>query len=240
MNDNLNEIVARGIWATHPLRGDKWELELDIIKVECWEQAADALATRQTTEDDETLRDEFRSYLGDEVYVCSRDHSAWSHGTMGLDDFSLAAEDDGITESLVQIAKSRAAVPDAATEAVWKEGYDLHTAELVKIAAERDAALAAVERCRVAVEKHKHWNDDCGWDVPAIELLAALDGAPEPEWEYRVEYRVPGGKTHVSGPMDSLEEARGFVLENIHGGAIVRRAKEVSAGPWLPVEGEKP
>lgn len=54
---------------------------------------------------------------------------------------------------------------------------DAHDAEV----AERDAATATADRVRAAVEKHKHWNEGCGWDVPTIEVLAALDGAPEPE-----------------------------------------------------------
>lgn len=154
--------------------------------------------------DREALRDEFRSYLGDEIYVCSRDHSAWSHGTMGLDDFSLAAEDDEIVESLVQIA-SRATVPDAATEELRADKmtaeeaiesvlkrpgmYGLVTkTEHRNVKAERDAALSAVERIREAVSGHpecdRYSEDDvisCGWKSAYASVVAALDGAPEPE-----------------------------------------------------------
>lgn len=48
----------------------------------------------------EKAKDAIREYLGTEMYWCGRDHSAWSYGTMGLDDFSLASEDEDIVESL--------------------------------------------------------------------------------------------------------------------------------------------
>lgn len=190
----------------------------------------------------EALRDEFRSYLGDEIYVCSRDHSAWPHGTMGLDDFSLAAQDDEIIESLVGIALARATVPDAATEELetlrdiaethafcadrlsieteradrvarevcdrgcsytggsdeecsahgrtprelWEfiaqdiVGRDAATARAEKAETERDAALAAVERVRAAVDGPHPANS--GLDSFTLaHVSAALDGAPEPE-----------------------------------------------------------
>lgn len=133
-------------------------------------------------DDREALRDEFRSYLGDEIYVCSRDHSAWSHGTMGLDDFSLAAEDDEIVESLVQIA-SRATVPDAATEERiyrWMLLVGKGVEERMAAEAERDAALAAIERVRAAVNGPHPANS--GLDSFTLaHISAALDGAPEPE-----------------------------------------------------------
>jgi len=56
----------------------------------------------QATADE--LREAFANYLGEEIYVSSRAHEAWSHGTMSLEDFSLAREDDDIIESLVEIA----------------------------------------------------------------------------------------------------------------------------------------
>lgn len=87
-------------------------------------------------------------------------------------------------EDLIEEAR-RAAPGDDATElAVMVHRL---TDALEAATRERDAALEAIDRVRAAVEKHEHWNDDCGWDVPTIEVLAALDGAPdgapEPELE---------------------------------------------------------
>lgn len=50
------------------------------------------------------LRQAFYDYLGQEIYSCGRVHEAWSYGTMGLDDFSLAREDEDILDSLMEIA----------------------------------------------------------------------------------------------------------------------------------------
>jgi len=50
------------------------------------------------------LRGAFADYLGQEIYSCGRVYEGWSHGTMSLEDFSLAREDDDILDSLVEIA----------------------------------------------------------------------------------------------------------------------------------------
>ena len=57
-----------------------------------------------TKEARERLENEFYDYLGEEIYACGRVHEAWGVGTMGLDDFSLAREDQDILDSLVEIA----------------------------------------------------------------------------------------------------------------------------------------
>lgn len=75
---------------------------------------------------------------------------------------------------------------------------------------------------------------------PSASQVEELDGAPEPEMEYRVEYQVPGGETHISNTMATFEDAYNFMLWNIHGGTVMGRTKAIPAGPWLPVEGEKP
>jgi len=66
------------------------------------------------------LREAFASYLGQEIYSCDRVYEGWSEGTMSLEDFSLAREDDDIIESLVEIALGKLgfALPsDPASEA---------------------------------------------------------------------------------------------------------------------------
>lgn len=145
-------------------------------------EAADALAARQPTEGDrEAMAEKFRTYLGDGVYVCSRDASAWAHGTMTLEDFEvLASEDDDTIESLVEIALSRAAVPDAATERVRDAWRKDHREMLAKL----DAATAAIARVRAIHHPDpydvsgKYCTCEEAWPCSTI---AALDGAPEPE-----------------------------------------------------------
>lgn len=39
-----------------------------------------------------------------------------------------------------------------------------------------ETAEAALARVREAIEREKHWNDECGWDVPLIALTCALEG----------------------------------------------------------------
>jgi len=57
-----------------------------------------------TKEARERLEKGLYDYLGEEIYTCGRVHEAWSFGTMGLDDFSLAREDDDVLDSLVEVA----------------------------------------------------------------------------------------------------------------------------------------
>lgn len=114
-------------------------------------------------------------------------------------------------------------------------------------APEQGEAVAAIGRVRAAIEEHKHWNELCGWDVPAIEVLAALDGAPEPEWEYGYELIEPDdrnvferGGSHASAA-SAFREAKKRIEQEVAEGvprlqyALIRRRK---TGPWLPVEGE--
>lgn len=55
-------------------------------------------AVRRTADAETRLWD----YLGTETYICDRDASAWSHGTMGLDDFRLAREDDEFMQAIIE------------------------------------------------------------------------------------------------------------------------------------------
>ncbi len=89
-----------------------------------------------------------------------------------------------------------------------------------RVIAERDAALAVLERVRAIAERHgmKPWTE---------EIFAALDGAPEPTWEYGVE---------VAGDVAVRKRE---VAERASASAdyatLVRRRP---AGPWIQVEGE--
>lgn len=117
--------------------------------------------------------------------------------------------------------------------------------------AERDAALAAIERVRALVEAWRYGMPEYTSSTYqegqkdqqrklVEQLLAALDGAPEWEWEYG--YRSLYSKTLHMEDGARLKEV--FTTQRTPDnwlpemGDIYRRTKSVPAGPWLPVEGE--
>lgn len=180
-------------------------------------------------------------------------------------------------------AVPRAAVPDAATEelANAKAGWDSalrivnESNDIIKtIGAERDAALAAIERLNArhrkveasavtgdcAIEECEH-EDECPTEVfevcaacwnlcesadqyfgergiaPVLwpcEIATALDGAPEPEWEYGLRRTVPNEpgtpwNAHtISDNLDGVTAWRSPYDE------VVRRRP---AGPWEILQG---
>ena len=152
---------------------------------------------------------------------------------------------------------SRTTSPDAATEAknAWHLSSDVWQARALKAEAERDAALAAIERCRGVIaswksvqasNREQFESGNPGMIVPIDcvgGLVAALDGAPEPEeteWVYRARNSMLNSGAHVS------EEAARATLQLM----IENHLFEVEPEPvfverrprfaWLPVEGEKP
>lgn len=107
---------------------------------------------------------------------------------------------------------------------------------------ERDAAVAAIERvreehqpCYTCAEPHCFRCKEAKWPCATFQ---ALDGAPEPNWEY-------GAKVYNSGRVVRIEDspekvqlgrsATSYVNPQWVADVLVRRRK---AGPWLPVEGE--
>ena len=109
------------------------------------------------------------------------------------------------------------------------------------LVAERDAATAAVERVRAALgEVLPDWSDN--GVVAVADILAALDGAPEPEsrWEYRGRLQSCGyvaegyisAEYAMNGLMVELEDHPYLAMDDT---AIVERAR---VREWLPVEGE--
>lgn len=157
----------------------------------------------------------------------------------------------GLADALEAATRELAAVPDAAT--CDQKAHDTLNWNLNRLSEsntglsnaltaavdERDAATAAVERVRAihmplssltwgAPEEFlvcEECNDPDArnfiyWPCPT---LAALDGAPEPEWEYS------RGVLHKCG---LLEVGFGIPRDQ------VVRVRRRPAGPWLPVEGE--
>ena len=146
-------------------------------------------------------------------------------------------------------ALSRATVPDAATElaqlmaerdagkqAEADRAY-LHQLGL-KLGAERDAALAAIERGRNVLELLRNYAEDsidtthgmlsASFVKTHVEIaLSELDEAPEPddEWEYR---RVrPDGVPVFNAVFETMP-----LLDDYY------TAEYRTVSPWLPVEGE--
>lgn len=52
----------------------------------------------------ERLEKALFDYLGHEIYNCYRSEEGWTYGTMSLEDFSLARDDQETMDSLVEIA----------------------------------------------------------------------------------------------------------------------------------------
>ncbi len=148
------------------------------------------------------------------------------HGT-SHPDFDEFYDEHGYAEAwsrLMAEIRSRAAVPDAATE----------------LRAERDAALAAIERVRAEADAYAEQSDvmePCG--AVAQALRTTLDGAPEPEdvWEYAAGYIALDGKPHPFENRGYLRFAAEADREKYGSdeAILVRRRK---AGPWEPVGGE--
>ena len=163
----------------------------------------------------------------DPLWVESRDALVAAYGTIADLHERLASKETDLA--------SRATVPDAATEELERikplfenlsREYPNECNKRVKAEAERDAALAAVERVRAIISVK--WRDG---GVPShwhSQLTAALDGAPEPEWEYGLASRT-ARIPNVIGVSDNMP------LRDEFGRVTVRRRK---AGPWEPVGGE--
>lgn len=113
-----------------------------------------------------------------------------------------------------------------------------------------DAATAAIERVRALVSAWQNTTPASGpfperavidVDVEIIApLLAALDGAPEPEWEWGVQYVPPS--VYAGEPVSCASEraARMAIRGSSEPIRLHRRHPKVviPAGPWLPVGGE--
>lgn len=155
-------------------------------------------------------------------------------------------DDGGSAVSLIQLAANRSAgLVRRLADALEARQPSENDREAVTGNELADAAVAAIERVRAintGNNRALYGNDFEAGMAKALWLVkTALDGAfpeTEPEQEYRVEYQVPGGATHVTETVATFEEAYGSMLENIYGGTVMSRTKAIPAGSWLPVEGE--
>ena len=118
--------------------------------------------------------------------------------------------------------------------------------------AERDAAVAAIERVRARLQPTLggtptgEFADVCGCGKDyfpcdhAAAIIAALDGAPEPEWEYVGMAFEHGGFMRIRNDQlvpEKFDSWRKLVAQYPRV-EILKRIKSVSAGPWMPVESE--
>ena len=156
--------------------------------------------------------------------------------------------------NIVDAIIGHATVPDAATEELARikplfenlsREYPSECNKRVKAEAERDAALAAIERGRNVLELLRNYAEDsigtthgmlsASFVKEHVEIaLAALDEAPEPAWEYGVKWH--DSQDPVWYHPYTVEEAENKIAYwPKDPGYVVRRRK---AGPWEPVGGE--
>ena len=191
-----------------------------------------------------------------------------------------------LVDALEAATSERAAVPDAATERVTENSVrhvKRLTTELQNkrealndqrreyrallskrdrtidgLRAERDAALAVIERVRKYADERsvyaKTKNNTVGsWRIASdlYDLLnvswdeqAALDGAPEPEetkWEYGLlNSQAPDGGKLQDGAHLVSDSREHILTQQRRGHPAIQAVRRRKAGPWLPVEGEKP
>ena len=143
-------------------------------------------------------------------------------------------------------------VPDAATEQAKQElaaCLDLRAywrGQSVKARSERDAALAAIERVR-ALETFSITDSYPAWTaVDHDDLLAALEGAPEPEAlelpETGLEVRDGDGDLITTGEHRRVLHQGGYVCDtcvNILGINVRWDRADRMEGHPLPAEGER-
>lgn len=165
-----------------------------------------------------------------------------------------------VTRRLADALEARAAVPDAATEqtggelAACLELRAYWRSKAIEARAERDSATAAIERVRAVHVRDEYglcvacsWeypdasydaiSNDVAWPCPTV---AALEGAPEPEWEYVGVAFEHGGFMRIRNDQLVPEKFESWrkLMTKYPRVEILKRVKAVPAGPWLPVEGE--
>ena len=168
---------------------------------------------------------------------------------------AATGELDKVTlDRLQELAEERGY--DKGFAAGWKSGgrtADLLAPKLRKAQAERDAAVAAIERGRNVLELLRNYAEDsigtthgmlsASFVKAHVEIaLSELDEAPEPEgrWEYRGRLQSCGyvaegyisAEYAMNGLRVELEDHPYLVMDDT---AIVERAR---VREWLPVEGE--
>ena len=101
-------------------------------------------------------------------------------------------------------------------------------------AMEYATARQALERVRAAVSGHPECDRyeegdviSCGWKSAYASVLAALDGAPEPEWEREYRRVRPEGVPVFNAVFETMP-----LLDDYY------TAEYRTVSPWLPVEGE--
>ena len=131
-------------------------------------------------------------------------------------------------------APQYAHLPQGARDSLTRQSLEAADRVIASRATVPDAASAAIERVRLLAHQHRSVEQhnvmvplseigDLIREPSSADYLAALDGAPEPEWEEVVQY----------GNLTSL----GFIQE-IRGRNYAMHKRIVRFGPALPVDGE--
>lgn len=84
---------------------EEWALiiaELNEYVMEVREEALqEGMETAFTEDEKESIRKGIHDLMGEEMYYCGRDSSAWKYDSMRLDDFSLLRDDGDVIEDFV-------------------------------------------------------------------------------------------------------------------------------------------
>lgn len=152
-----------------------------------------------------------------------------------------------IEELEAQLANAKAGWDSALR--IVNEGNEI----IKQVGAERDAAVAAIERVRAIHEQHPRWPDKCGGcdGYYPCATVAALDGAPEPECLSIPIPNVPFGPEGVAPTIATasylIEVVKkiDFGYANVGGSNVTATLRKLlvdtaEALRGLPVEGEKP
>lgn len=198
-------------------------------------RAADALAARQPTEDNkEAARVFLEAAIAESEADVADGGGGWDIEVDArtvldlLDEPRAAVPDAAKCQSCDRGAAFCAhctaeGVPDAATER-WKNFYFIQKRAADELEAERDAALAAVERVAKIHGPSEEFPAGCDYceRLTPCSTRAALDGAPEPGRELQLEraarelnsfgWTCHGG-THEPGDYDSCEDCQTVCIE---------------------------
>ena len=129
------------------------------------------------------------------------------------------------------IADKAASQRDAANEdrkQVEAEIRDLLKVDIPSLKAERDAATAAIESVRVVTDAlRSRYSDNSEAAYFMGQIVAALDGAPEPEWEREYRRVRPDGTPVFNAVFETMP-----LLDDYY------TAEYRTVSPWLPAVGE--
>lgn len=91
-----------------------------------------------------------------------------------LSDF-LSEVTGGLLSKSSYDARTMVSHTDEAYEKIHQEGYEELKSMYDRACGDIQEYSLKLKQVKFALDTYKHWNEDCGWDVPAITIQAALD-----------------------------------------------------------------